>query len=273
MTMPSKKKKYNARFPPARIKKIMQTDEEVGKVAAAVPVIISRALELFVESLLTKAVEITSARNAKTLSPAHLKQCILAENRFDFLKDLVLSIPDVQGESEEGGTVNVPATPTVQHPPIFRSHSSGEATTGSSSLPKRGGGTGRPRGRPRKSVSLQSPNSSGPRLWSSVSRKSATESDDSESGDSDGSEEEEDLSTDTDSLPKGTKNAPANGNKAMTSPSSVQFNAVQPNFYQEINNTQPHLQIQITIPPLDPHKVDNGLNPECPANDDEDYDT
>jgi len=38
--MPSKKKKYNARFPPARIKKIMQTDEEVGKVAAAVPVII-----------------------------------------------------------------------------------------------------------------------------------------------------------------------------------------------------------------------------------------
>lgn len=31
-----------------------------------------RALELFVESLLTKAVQITSARNAKTLSPAHL---------------------------------------------------------------------------------------------------------------------------------------------------------------------------------------------------------
>ena len=30
--MPSKKKKYSARFPPARIKKIMQTDEEVGKV-------------------------------------------------------------------------------------------------------------------------------------------------------------------------------------------------------------------------------------------------
>ncbi|CAF92634.1 unnamed protein product [Tetraodon nigroviridis] len=29
--MPSKKKKYNSRFPPARIKKIMQTDEEIGK--------------------------------------------------------------------------------------------------------------------------------------------------------------------------------------------------------------------------------------------------
>ena len=72
--MPSKKKKYNARFPPvslvyvrglscrdshgkaftlysfqfqARIKKIMQTDEDVGKVAAAVPVIICILCLLF----------------------------------------------------------------------------------------------------------------------------------------------------------------------------------------------------------------------------------
>ena len=90
-----KKKKYNARFPPvsfwfhfvslcfcsdlkiyfdfqARIKKIMQTDEEVGKVAQPVPVIISRALELFVENLLKKANDITSQRGARTLTPSHL---------------------------------------------------------------------------------------------------------------------------------------------------------------------------------------------------------
>lgn len=42
--MPSKKKRFNARFPPARIKKIMQKDEEVGKVAQAVPVIIGMFL-------------------------------------------------------------------------------------------------------------------------------------------------------------------------------------------------------------------------------------
>lgn len=98
--MPSKKKKYNARFPPARIKKIMQTDDEVGKVAAAVPVIISRALELFVESLIKKANDVTQARNAKTLTTTHLKQCILAENKFDFLKDLVATVPDVQAEDD-----------------------------------------------------------------------------------------------------------------------------------------------------------------------------
>ncbi|XP_028330442.1 dr1-associated corepressor [Gouania willdenowi] len=110
--MPSKKKKYNARFPPARIKKIMQTDEEIGKVAAAVPVIISRALELFLESLLTKACQVTQSRNAKTMTTSHLKQCIELEQQFDFLKDLVAAVPDMQGEGDEnhaeGGAERVP---------------------------------------------------------------------------------------------------------------------------------------------------------------------
>ncbi|BES88696.1 protein 1 (negative cofactor 2 alpha) [Nesidiocoris tenuis] len=92
--MPSKKKKYNARFPAGRIKKIMQTDDEVGKVAQAVPVIISRTLEMFVKSLITKTMAITTMKNARTLSPHHMKQCILSEKRFDFLKDLVSSVPE-----------------------------------------------------------------------------------------------------------------------------------------------------------------------------------
>uniref|UniRef100_A0A182M6V0 Transcription factor CBF/NF-Y/archaeal histone domain-containing protein n=1 Tax=Anopheles culicifacies TaxID=139723 RepID=A0A182M6V0_9DIPT len=109
--MPSKKKKYNARFPAGRIKKIMQTDEEVGKVAQAVPVIIyilfkcaPRTLELFVESLLTKTLKITNARNAKTLSPSHMKQCIISESRFDFLRDLVKNIPDMGINEELSGS-------------------------------------------------------------------------------------------------------------------------------------------------------------------------
>lgn len=102
--MPSKKKKYNARFPAGRIKKIMQTDEEIGKVAQAVPVIISRTLELFVESLLKKTMEITSAKNAKTLTPSHLKQCIKSEVRFDFLRELVKNVPDVSSTDDEPGT-------------------------------------------------------------------------------------------------------------------------------------------------------------------------
>ncbi|KAM4611373.1 dr1-associated corepressor isoform 2-T2 [Polymixia lowei] len=82
----------------------MQTDEEIGKVAAAVPVIISRALELFLESLLTKACQVTQSRNAKTMTTSHLKQCIELEQQFDFLKDLVATVPDMQGEGEENHT-------------------------------------------------------------------------------------------------------------------------------------------------------------------------
>lgn len=99
--MPSKKKKFNARFPPARIKKIMQTDEDVGKVAAAVPVIISKALEMFVQSLVERASEYTRSRNAKTMTPSHLKSCITSENQFDFLKDLVANVPDLPAHEEE----------------------------------------------------------------------------------------------------------------------------------------------------------------------------
>ena len=72
--MPSKKKKFNARFPPARIKKIMQLDEDVGKVASAVPVMISRALEIFMENLLVQSSQLAGSKGARTLTSSHLKQ-------------------------------------------------------------------------------------------------------------------------------------------------------------------------------------------------------
>ena len=80
------------------------------------------------------------------------------------------------------------------------------------------------------------------------------------------------MSTDTDSIPKPriknvAASGAANGDTQSVHPeSTIQFNAVQPNFYQEINNPQPHLQIQITLPSNDAQK------PETNA-DDDDYDT
>lgn len=50
----------------------MQSDDDVGKVAAPVPVIISRALELFSETLLLRARKVTAQRGARTLTPSHL---------------------------------------------------------------------------------------------------------------------------------------------------------------------------------------------------------
>lgn len=64
---------------------------------------IPRTLELFVESMLTKTLRITNARNAKTLSPSHMKQCIMSESRFDFLRELVKNVPDINVAEEQQG--------------------------------------------------------------------------------------------------------------------------------------------------------------------------
>nr|CAG4642154.1 EOG090X0H1B [Eurycercus lamellatus] len=275
-----------------------------------------------------EAVQITSARNAKTLSPAHLKQCILAESRFDFLKDLVMAVPDVQGDGEEGvvSAASVPSTPTGtaphhQHPPIFRSQS--EAASSSSSVSGRKvGGTGRPRGRPRKnpvvSFQQQQPTAQRSRIRPAAARKSATDSDEETDSNGNESEEDEDEDNSTDEEPlssrkafrarsTATLNGGSGGGTApliaatTTTPSSttiptisdaqhlnpqVQFNAVRPNFYQEISSNSgsssstqqqqqqqeppnPSIQIQINLPASE---SSNGL-PGANNDDDDDYDT
>lgn len=152
--MPGKKKKYNARFPPARIKKIMQSDEEVGKVAAPVPVIISRALELFAETLLGRAKRVTAQRGARTLTPSHLKFCIHSESRFDFLRDLVSTVPDLQGDMDNeaaGVTGNSMGAQELRLAGLSSGRGRGRGGSATTSNPRPpGSGTGKRRGRPPK---------------------------------------------------------------------------------------------------------------------------
>ncbi|KAF9920068.1 DR1-associated protein 1 (negative cofactor 2 alpha) [Linnemannia zychae] len=96
------RKKYKTKFPVARIKKIMQMDEDVGKVAQATPILISKALELFMQSLIDEACIETRAKNAKRLTAAHLKKTILEKDQFDFLRDIVENVADPQGETGSG---------------------------------------------------------------------------------------------------------------------------------------------------------------------------
>ncbi|CEJ04882.1 DR1-associated protein 1 (negative cofactor 2 alpha) [Rhizopus azygosporus] len=97
------KKKYKTKFPVARIKKIMQLDEDVGKVAQATPILISKALELFMQSLIDQACQESRSRQAKRLTVAHLKKAIENVEQFDFLKDIVANIPDPLEPGEENG--------------------------------------------------------------------------------------------------------------------------------------------------------------------------
>ncbi|XP_067469776.1 uncharacterized protein [Thunnus thynnus] len=101
--MPGQKRRYSVRFPPSRIKKIMQKDTEVGRIAMAVPVIISRALEMFLKSLLTKTCLITQSKLSTVVSVAHMKQCIESEKLFHFLKDLVERTTSTAAQKDNRG--------------------------------------------------------------------------------------------------------------------------------------------------------------------------
>ncbi|XP_030575452.1 dr1-associated corepressor [Archocentrus centrarchus] len=113
--MPGQKRRYNVRFPPRRIKKIMQKNTEVGRMAMAVPVIISRALEIFLKSLLTKTCVITESKLSTVVSVAHMKQCIESEKLFHFLKDLVAQPTPTAAQKDNRGMSMWPLYRRQQH--------------------------------------------------------------------------------------------------------------------------------------------------------------
>ncbi|XP_070776164.1 dr1-associated corepressor isoform X1 [Enoplosus armatus] len=101
--MPGQKRRYHVRFPPSRIKKIMQKDAEVGRIAMAVPVIISRALEMFLKCLLTETCLITQSKLSTVVSVAHMKQCIESEKLFHFLRELAERATSTAGQKDNRG--------------------------------------------------------------------------------------------------------------------------------------------------------------------------
>ncbi|BGP44313.1 hypothetical protein JCM10450v2_000124 [Rhodotorula kratochvilovae] len=96
------KKSNQARFPLARIKKMIQADEDVGKVAQATPIVVSKALELFLASLVDACVKDADARGSKKLTPYGLKRAVNTTAMLDFCADIVEGIPDpLEGEEDE----------------------------------------------------------------------------------------------------------------------------------------------------------------------------
>ncbi|KAH6636092.1 hypothetical protein F5144DRAFT_165585 [Chaetomium tenue] len=87
------------KFPTARIKRIMQADEEVGKVAQQTPIAVGKALELFMMALVTKSADVARQRNSKRVSAQMLKQVVEGDDQWDFLRDIV---GKVDGD-EKGG--------------------------------------------------------------------------------------------------------------------------------------------------------------------------
>ncbi|EEU43257.1 uncharacterized protein NECHADRAFT_95558 [Fusarium vanettenii 77-13-4] len=87
------------KFPTARIKRIMQADEEVGKVAQQTPIAVGKALELFMIQLVTKSADIAKEKGGKRVTAPMLKQVVEMDEQWDFLRDIVSRV-----ENEKEGS-------------------------------------------------------------------------------------------------------------------------------------------------------------------------
>jgi len=80
----------------SRIKRMMQADEDVGKVAGSAPVVASRALELFIHQLVRTTSDVALMHGAKLITKQHLKGAIvMVPEAFDFLSDVVHDVEDL----------------------------------------------------------------------------------------------------------------------------------------------------------------------------------
>lgn len=112
-------------FPVARIKRIMQADEDIGKVAQVTPHVVSRALELFMIKLITASADHArggpagaggsagASKGPKRVLAQHLKRAIQADETFDFLADIIAKVPDAPASKakKEAGSDSEEAKP------------------------------------------------------------------------------------------------------------------------------------------------------------------
>jgi Dr1-associated corepressor len=95
------------KFPTARIKRIMQADEEVGKVAQQTPIAVGKALEMFMVALVTKSADVARERNSKRVSAQMLKQVVESDDQWDFLRDIVSRVENEEKAAKGGGRAKV----------------------------------------------------------------------------------------------------------------------------------------------------------------------
>lgn len=88
--------KIKTHFPAARIKKIMQSDEEIGKVAQATPVIVGRALEIFMANLVEASIIEAKGQGVRRIGASHIKSAVENTEQFDFLVEAVEKYPSAK---------------------------------------------------------------------------------------------------------------------------------------------------------------------------------
>ena len=80
----------------------MQTDEDIGKVAQATPTAVAKALECFMIALVSKGASDAKDQNSKRVTATHLKNALLRDPQYDFLKEICENVPDESVKKSRG---------------------------------------------------------------------------------------------------------------------------------------------------------------------------
>ena len=89
-----KKNNSDLVFAPLKVKKVIQDNKEIGKVANMTPYVISKSLEYFMKDLINDASIVSKECKNNTITPEHLKAAILKNESLSFL------IKELQTENE-----------------------------------------------------------------------------------------------------------------------------------------------------------------------------
>uniref|UniRef100_A0A0N4ZT35 tRNA (uracil(54)-C(5))-methyltransferase n=1 Tax=Parastrongyloides trichosuri TaxID=131310 RepID=A0A0N4ZT35_PARTI len=144
-----KRKFGGAKIQPSRVKKVMQSDEDIGRMMASVPVAIGRAMEHFCEKFLEATSRCVNASSSRTMNPSHMKHAILVNPQFQFLSNIMKDIPIPKNIDSNAASVPCsPTTPIAQFHPQFQQDiqqntnlivtSPTDVTDSNNSKPKRG---------------------------------------------------------------------------------------------------------------------------------------
>lgn len=81
----SASRRKGANFPASRIKRIMLSNEDIGKITPSTPVVLGRALELFLAELLDDTISACQTRGSAKISKDDVRFVVEKNEKYGFL--------------------------------------------------------------------------------------------------------------------------------------------------------------------------------------------
>lgn len=78
-----------------KIKKIIQENQDIGKLSNLVPPLVERSLEFFLADLLKKCEEVSQEYNVNKLTPPVLKKALFGLQNYEFLRDVLEDVEEI----------------------------------------------------------------------------------------------------------------------------------------------------------------------------------